>query len=266
MSDSNKEIPNKEPIKDSSKKPIKQPIKSNYDKDITFNNPSKKVSNDDKLDVNTSKENKKDTKEKKTTKRSIKKSIKKKSKDNSKKNSKDKTKKDKSKKDKTKKEEELHPEYDETWYHIGKRSKFSQKHFDRYDIPARRVVREIFGEYIKDNPDQYGPDMIIVHPKCKYQFLEIQVCAAWKDDKYPFSTVFLYSRKMRYGPDTLFLTLNDNLSRGFLFSNKGVNRDKPRRLKKWSRIFVYDVPWNYVSEIILAIFKKHVNFCLERLS
>lgn len=195
------------------------------------------------------------------------KSEKKKEKGKEKKKKKDNISKDKKKEDTkdTKNEIIIHPEYDLEWRHIGKRCKFSQKHFDRYDIPARRVVKEVFGKYIKDNPDKYGPDMIITHPDCKYKFLEIQVCASWKDE-YPFKTVFLYSRKMRYGEDTLFLTLDNNLLRGYLFNNKMIDRKKPRRLKKWSRIFVYDVPWCSVSEIILMVFKKTVGFSLKLLS
>ena len=278
MSDSNKDstntlnnTPMSTHVEKNIKKPIKIPPKEHIKGINNINLSSKKNQINENINKNTKKVKPKkentsnDTTEKinnsensnKTTKN---KTIKK-SKDNKK--SKDKKKK-KNKKDK--KDNVPHPEYDMDWRHIGKKSKFSEKRHLKYDVPARRKVREIFGEYIKDNPDEYGPDMIINHPKCKYQFLEVQVCTAWKDDNYPFSTVFLYSRKLRYGEDTLFLTLNDNMSRGFLFSNKGIDRNKPRRLKKWSRIFVYDVPWSYVQEIILAVFKKHVNFCLARLS
>jgi len=79
---------------------------------------------------------------------------------------------------------------------------------------------------------------------CKYNFLEIQVASNWVEEKYPFENLWVYARKAKYSKDTLFLTLNKNLTLGYLFSYSSINQDKLKRLKKYSREFIYYVDWS----------------------
>ena len=133
---------------------------------------------------------------------------------------------------------------------IGKVTKFNHKLYEKYDIPARDKIKSILGNYVYEHPNELSQDMIINSDNCKYRYLELQVCATWINKDYPYSTVFLYARKLKYNSDTLFLTLNKKLKYGYLFDTTGVDRTKPRRLKKYSREFVYDIPWEdvvYVS-------------------
>lgn len=134
----------------------------------------------------------------------------------------------------------------ETEYHktkmIGKKNKFSQNLFDKYDIPARKKLLDQLGNILSENPDQYGPDLIINSNDCKYKYLEVQVCATWIDN-YPFEKVFVYERKGRYKTDTMFITLDKHFTKGFIFDTKNIEKIKPRRLKKYSREYVYDIPW-----------------------
>jgi hypothetical protein len=128
---------------------------------------------------------------------------------------------------------------------IGKIHKFDNKLFEKYDIPARNKIKECLKEYICDNPDRYGADMIINSDKnIKYKYLEIQVCTRWIDDKFPFEKLYIWERKKKYNNDTLFITLNKDLSMGYLFDLSKVDKDNPRRLKKYSREYVYDISWN----------------------
>lgn len=135
----------------------------------------------------------------------------------------------------------------------NKGRKFSPHMYQKYDLPARHMVRRALGDKIIDNPDKYGQDFIFRHPdgsKCPYKYLEIQVCSSWTDEKYPFPNVWIYARKGRYKEDTLFLTLDRRMFRGYLFAaNK--RSDEPRRLKKYSREFVYDVPMNHCMLVYL---------------
>ena len=133
----------------------------------------------------------------------------------------------------------------------GKHKAFDQRLFDKYDAPARTRLKTILGEFVSDNPDQYKQDLIINDRECKYKYIEIQVCATWIGDNYPFEKVFIYERKSHYGEDTLFLTLNHDMSRGYVFNFKNIKEIKPRRLKKYSREFVYDVPWNRIMPILI---------------
>ena len=132
----------------------------------------------------------------------------------------------------------------------GRRKKFSKKLCRFYDLPAREKLKYILGPLIQDHPDTCKQDFKLKIPGCKYKFLEVQVCAAWKDLKYPHPSLFLYERKGRYGPNTLFLTLSSNLLHGYLFS---LPEDKKtlelvRRAKR-SREFVYLIPWQRALEV-----------------
>src|SRR5947209_7602699 len=78
----------------------------------------------------------------------------------------------------------------------GKIKKFDQKLFDKYDIPARTIVKEKLGALVYDNPDIYGQDLVLNDKECKYKYIELQVCASWiTDDDYPFKKPFVYERK-----------------------------------------------------------------------
>jgi hypothetical protein len=137
----------------------------------------------------------------------------------------------------------------------GIRRKFNQKMFDKYDIPARNIIKEKLGDFVQDNEDIYQQDLIITDPDFKYKYIEIQVCINWVEDKYPYDTVSIYERKGHYGDDTLFITLNRLMTKCLIFSAASIKDVKPRRLKKYSREFVYDVPWYR----ILPIFTDHLS-------
>lgn len=130
----------------------------------------------------------------------------------------------------------------------GLHSSFSQKMHDKYDIPARAKLKEILGDVLLDNPNIYEQDMIINIPDCKYKYLEIQVCTTWITPTYPHKSLYVYERKGKYGADTLFITMNKILTRGIMFSRDSLE-DKPRRLQKYSREYVYDIPWHKSVEI-----------------
>jgi hypothetical protein len=147
----------------------------------------------------------------------------------------------------------------------GMRHRFDQKMHDKYDIPARENVKKALGDFVKDHPNPYKQDLIITSPTCKYKYLELQVCSNWIspiDDKYdtyyPYKNVWIYARKSLYGDDTLFLTLNKGMTKGYLFDAQSIKDVKPRRLKKYSREFVYDIPWNRVMKVSLDELNKEI--------
>src|SRR5438132_1694419 len=96
----------------------------------------------------------------------------------------------------------------------GKIKKFSHKLYEKYDIPARRIIKERLGEQVADNPNIYDQDMILNMPNCKYKYLELQVCTKWTGDKYPYDKPFVYARKKLFSDDTLFLILNRHMTSG----------------------------------------------------
>ncbi|ARF08853.1 hypothetical protein Catovirus_1_903 [Catovirus CTV1] len=131
----------------------------------------------------------------------------------------------------------------------GKIKKFDQKLYDKYDIPAREIMKKILGNNIRDNPDIYAEDMILELPECKYKFVELQVCAKWINDKYPHEYPFVYERKGHFSDDTLYIIFSKNMTRGLIFDKKSLNKE-PKRIQKYSRTFVYDVAWRYVMPFI----------------
>ena len=132
----------------------------------------------------------------------------------------------------------------------GKHKAFDEDLFARYDVPARTKIKSILKEFVVDNPDQYKQDLIINDKECKYKYIELQVCSSWIGETYPFEKVFIYERKCVYGEDTLFITLNHDLSRCHVFAAKVLRDLKPRRIKKYGREFVYDIPWNKIMPVL----------------
>lgn len=137
----------------------------------------------------------------------------------------------------------------------GKRHIFDKKMHERYDIPARNRIKEVLGDIVIDNPDIYQQDMIIKLKNCKYKYLELQVCADWVIDKFPYPKLYVYERKAKYGKDTLYLTFNRFLDQGKLFDRESFP-DKPRRLKKYSREFVYDIPEYRIMDVVIDDMNK----------
>ena len=136
---------------------------------------------------------------------------------------------------------------------VGKVMKFNKKMHDKYDIPAREKIKSIIGEFIIDNPDKFGQDMMIKLNNCKYRYLELQVCTTWINKKYPHDFMYIYARKAKYNSDTLFLTLNKKLEYGYFFDNTNINHNKPKRIKKYSRQFIYNIPWTDVIFVTIDI-------------
>jgi len=131
----------------------------------------------------------------------------------------------------------------------GKIKKFDEKLYNKYDLPAREIVKQKLGEYVDDNPDIYAEDMILKIPDCKYNFLELQVCTTWINQNYPYSKPYVFERKKKFCETTLFMIFSRDMTRVLIFDQKSLC-DKPRRLKKYSREYVYEVPNNKILQFI----------------
>ncbi|AYV81805.1 MAG: hypothetical protein Harvfovirus63_8 [Harvfovirus sp.] len=135
----------------------------------------------------------------------------------------------------------------------GKIKKFDIKLYNKYDVPAREKIKKLLADCVKDNPDIYEEDMILDIPNYKYKYLELQVCAKWVNDTFPFDKPFVYARKKLFSDRTIFLLMDRHMTCGFLFDQKSLC-DEARRVKKYSRSFVYEVPWNRVLKVNLDDF------------
>lgn len=123
----------------------------------------------------------------------------------------------------------------------GVYKKFDQNTCNRYDLPARDITKKMLKDFVDDNPNIYEQDMIINnHPK--YKFLELQVEPMWTDPEFPDDHIKIFVRKARYGLDTAFITFSNNLQNGYIFDRSTFVNCKPKRLMKYSKIFVYRLP------------------------
>lgn len=141
------------------------------------------------------------------------------------------------------------PEYNKKEV-VGKIKKFNKKLHDKYDIPARKIILSILGDFVKENPNIYKQDLIITSEDCKYKYLELQICIDWlSTHNFPYDYAYLPSRKSVYCSKTLFLTISKDLKKGYIFDRDSINGVTPRRTKKYSREFVYDIPWRRVLRV-----------------
>ena len=136
---------------------------------------------------------------------------------------------------------------------LGKIKKFDEKLYNKYDIPAREILKNKLGDKIKDNPDIYAEDMIIDDIDCKYKFLEIQACADWIGEKYPHNKAFVFERKGHFDDKTLFILFDKHLTKALLFAKTSLETI-PVRTKKYSRYYKYEVPWNKVVTVHMENF------------
>jgi hypothetical protein len=75
---------------------------------------------------------------------------------------------------------------------------------NNFDTNARNKIKEKFGNFIIDNPNIYGEDMVVVNKKIPFKFIELQVYGKWKD-KFPATMPYIYERKLKFSKKTLFI-------------------------------------------------------------
>lgn len=139
---------------------------------------------------------------------------------------------------------------------IGKHSRFNQELYEKYDLPARdKIIKALGDDFVKNNPDDKKQDLVIIKQDFKYKYIELQVCTNWIND-FPYSNVYIYERKKIYGDDTLFITLDKHMTKGYLFDGASYNIDEPKRLKKYSREYIYPIKWNRVMPINIDTLTK----------
>ncbi len=128
----------------------------------------------------------------------------------------------------------------------GKIKKFDINLYDKYDVPARESIKKQLGGNVMDNPDIYAQDMILKIENCKYKYLELQVCCNWINE-YPYEEPYIYERKYHFSKDTLFLIFNKKMTKVLMFDKNSIN-STPHRIKKYSKTFVYNIPWRHILQ------------------
>jgi hypothetical protein len=145
----------------------------------------------------------------------------------------------------------------------GKTRDFNEKLHERYDVNAREVTKSRLKNYVIDNPNKYGEDLIITNINLSYIYIEVQVCGTWKENnRFPYLFPFVYARKMKFSNKTLFITYNNNYTEFILFSYNAISKT-PSRLKKYDREMVNYVNWSKViktniNNLTIEIINKYL--------
>lgn len=126
---------------------------------------------------------------------------------------------------------------------VGKIKIFDQELSDRYDKRSRVIVKSKLGPAVRNNPDKYAEDMIVVTKRIPYGYIELQVYGKWTEDKFPYDSPFIYERKLKFCETTLFICFNASYDKLVMFSRTSVH-PKRYRVKKYSREFIHYVPWS----------------------
>lgn len=108
---------------------------------------------------------------------------------------------------------------------MGRRKKFDPTLHAKYDRIAKDAVQAFFryiypGCKIVEEPcGEYGIDFII-DLRGKVYFIDVEVRPEWKGNIFPFSTIHLPERKLKFnylGNNVAFISVNNELTRGLLF-------------------------------------------------
>lgn len=127
---------------------------------------------------------------------------------------------------------------------------FDEKLYNKYDIPARNLIKEKLGDIVEDNPDIYAQDLLLKYDGCKYKYIELQVCATWFGEGYPYDKPFVFERKAKFSVDTLYFIFDKHMKKCLIFNRNSLYQ-QPRRYAKYSRWFVYDVPWHCILPVTI---------------
>lgn len=110
------------------------------------------------------------------------------------------------------------------------RKQFDRELFDTTDVSAREVIKDYIGRsglYVRDNPDTYGPDLIVYKGFKPLSFVEVEVKLVWKPEQYafPWDTIQLPERKLKFlnlGLPIEFFILRADLERAVLIHDHAV--------------------------------------------
>ena len=143
---------------------------------------------------------------------------------------------------------------------IGKHKKFDPETHRLYDRKAREVGKKFFGDVytVKDNPDIYGPDLIL-YSKQNDKFIcffEVEVKTIWLDGPFRWPDVNVPERKGKYFKkgNCGYLLISGDYSQGILIEPRVILesplREVPNRYVPKGEYF-YKVPLDKVHLVNL---------------
>ena len=102
---------------------------------------------------------------------------------------------------------------------------FQKKDFDKYDEVAREKAKKFWytmGYVCKDNPDQYGVDLIVEGNNKRF-YCEVEVKTVWHGVQFKYPTMHLPVRKAKFfSKPTQFFILNNSMTHAGVVGRKTV--------------------------------------------
>lgn len=99
--------------------------------------------------------------------------------------------------------------------------KFNSGLYLANDSKAKQKAKEYFlsiGVVAKDNPDKYGPDLILESG----EFVEVEIKHTWKDS-FIYDTLQIPVRKEKFARlGTTFIVFNSDTSKAFIINSKDI--------------------------------------------
>ena len=131
------------------------------------------------------------------------------------------------------------------------KKRFCQDLFKENDERAReagkRYWESIEGVRVEDNPDKYGPDLI-VNTLCGSFFCEVEIKKVWKGKEFQYDTLQIAGRKGKYLESSLpvsYIVFNDDQTYGYLCQGTDLALspivEVPNKYN-WSGEMFYQIP------------------------
>jgi len=119
------------------------------------------------------------------------------------------------------------------------RKPFDQKLLESNDPTAREAIKDYIGRsglFVRDNPDIYGPDLIVYKGFKPLSFVEVEVKLVWKPEQniFPWDTVQLPERKLKFlnlGLPIEFFILRADLERAVFFPDTVVAKSPIKEVR-----------------------------------
>ena len=131
------------------------------------------------------------------------------------------------------------------------KKRFCQDLFKENDEPAREAGKRYWdsvdGVRVEDNPDKYGPDLI-VNTMAGSFYCEVEIKKIWKGKEFQYDTLQIAERKGKYLSLPLpvsYIVFNDDQTYGYLCQGS-VLADSPLvevpNKYNWSGEMFYQIP------------------------